>query len=144
MLRLQHERPMTSDVRDGYRHLRATPGVTAAALALGIGGSATLFSAVDAVALRHRPFAERHELVHDARAAMQVLASGLTADFPQTDRDRRITGRHVRRHRRVLSRGAAAAVAADSRRARAELRKHHRTENEVLFPRALEFERNLL
>jgi predicted permease len=63
--------PMTDrlmlDVRDAGRHLAAAPGFTVAAvaiLALGIGSSTAIFSAVDAFALRSRPFARPTELVN--------------------------------------------------------------------------------
>ena len=63
--------PMTDrlmlDIRDAGRSLAATPAFTAAALAilaLGIGSSTTIFSAVDAFALRDRPFARPSELVN--------------------------------------------------------------------------------
>ena len=63
--------PMTDrlmlDVRDAGRHLAAAPGFTVAAvaiLALGIGSSTAIFSAVDAFALRSRPFARPAELVN--------------------------------------------------------------------------------
>ena len=55
------------DVRDAGRHLAAAPGFTAAAvaiLALGIGSSTAIFSAVDTFALRQRPFARPSELVN--------------------------------------------------------------------------------
>ena len=63
--------PMTDrlmlDVRDAIRRLAAAPGFTAAALtmlALGIGSSTAIFSAVDTFALRSRPFARPSELVN--------------------------------------------------------------------------------
>lgn len=55
------------DVRDAGRRLAAAPGFTAAALAilaLGIGSSTAIFSAVDTFALRDRPFARVTELVN--------------------------------------------------------------------------------
>jgi hypothetical protein len=58
---------LSLDLRDARRRLAAAPGFTVTALvilALGIGGSATIFSAVDAFALRDRPFARPHELVN--------------------------------------------------------------------------------
>jgi hypothetical protein len=54
------------DLKDAVRRLAATPGFTVAALlmlAIGIGGSSVIFSAVDAFALRARPFVRPHELV---------------------------------------------------------------------------------
>ena len=55
------------DVRDAGRRLAAAPGFTAAALAilaLGIGSSTAIFSAVDTFALRDWPFARPSELVN--------------------------------------------------------------------------------
>ena len=55
------------DVRDASRRLAAAPGFTAAALAmlaLGIGSSTAIFSAVDTFALRGRGFARPAELVN--------------------------------------------------------------------------------
>ena len=54
------------DLKDAVRRLGATPGFTVAALAMlaiGIGGSSVIFTAVDAFALRERPFLRPHELV---------------------------------------------------------------------------------
>jgi len=58
---------LSLDLRDAIRRLAAAPGFTTAALlilAIGIGGSTAIFSAVDAFALRDRPYARPHELVH--------------------------------------------------------------------------------
>lgn len=55
------------DVRDASRRLALTPGFTLAALlilTLGIGASTAIFSAVDAFALRARPYERPWELVH--------------------------------------------------------------------------------
>ena len=57
---------LTLDVRDALRRLVRSPGFSAAALlilAIGIGGSAAIFSAVDAFALRALPYDRPHELV---------------------------------------------------------------------------------
>ena len=54
------------DLKDAARRLAASPGFTIAALlmlAIGIGGSSVIFTAVDAFALRERPFVRPHELV---------------------------------------------------------------------------------
>ena len=54
------------DIRDAARRLVRAPGYPIAAilmLAVGIGGSSAIFSAVDAFALRDLPFARPHELV---------------------------------------------------------------------------------
>ena len=55
------------DLRDAGRRLALTPGFTLAALlvlTLGIGASTTIFSAVDAFALRERPYERPWQLVH--------------------------------------------------------------------------------
>ena len=57
---------LSLDLRDACRHLAAAPGFSIAALlilAIGIGGSTAIFSAVDAFALRELPFSRPHELV---------------------------------------------------------------------------------
>jgi predicted permease len=54
------------DLRDAARRLAAAPGFAFASiliLAIGIGGAAAIFSAVDAFVLRERPFASPHELL---------------------------------------------------------------------------------
>ena len=73
-LRRHHRRGSTSlmdrltlDLRDARRRLASTPGFTGAALlilAVGIGATTAIFTAVDAFALRERPFVRPHELVH--------------------------------------------------------------------------------
>jgi len=67
-----------SDLRFGARLLRKAPITTAAAvlsLALGIGGTTTMFSAVDAVLLRPLPFANPERLVL-VSATSPMTASG--------------------------------------------------------------------
>src|SRR5688572_24659725 len=67
-----------SDIRFGARLLWKSPITSAAAilsLALGIGGTTTMFSAVDAVLLRPLPFAEPERLVM-VSATSPVLRSG--------------------------------------------------------------------
>jgi predicted permease len=57
---------LVQDVRYSARRLAAAPGYTLTALtvlALGIGANAAVFSMVDAVALKPRPFVRPHELV---------------------------------------------------------------------------------
>ena len=57
---------LAQDVRFAVRRLRARPGFTApviAVLALGIGATTAVFSAVDAAMLRSLPFPREHELV---------------------------------------------------------------------------------
>jgi macrolide transport system ATP-binding/permease protein len=57
---------LSLDLRDAFRRLAAAPGFTIAAvliLAIGIGGSTAIFSAVDAFAIRNLPYERPHELV---------------------------------------------------------------------------------
>lgn len=57
---------LSLDLRDACRRLLAAPGFSISALlilAIGIGGSTAIFSAVDAFVLRELPFARPHELV---------------------------------------------------------------------------------
>jgi len=64
------------DLRDAWRGLWTSPGVTIAALAvltLGIGAGTAIYSVVDAVVLRGLPFDEDHRLV---RVSETDLASG--------------------------------------------------------------------
>ena len=52
---------LSRDVRAGFRALRKTPGMTAAAIlafALGIGANTAIFSVVDAVLLRPLRYAD--------------------------------------------------------------------------------------
>jgi predicted permease len=65
--RLSMPEQIVRDVREGLRRLTAAPVFTLTAVAmlsLGIGANAAVFSAVDAVALRPRPFLRSHELVN--------------------------------------------------------------------------------
>jgi putative ABC transport system permease protein len=58
---------MLQDIRFGLRMLRRNPGVTALAtlaLAIGIGGSTTIFSVVDAVLLKPLSFSDPNRLVY--------------------------------------------------------------------------------
>lgn len=76
---------LVQDARYGLRTLPRSPGFTAVAiltLALGIGGSTAMFSAVDAVVLRALPFDEHDRLVAvgtDAAAAAPVTLVTLPA-----------------------------------------------------------------
>ncbi|HET9370220.1 MAG TPA: ABC transporter permease [Vicinamibacterales bacterium] len=83
------------DVRHGCRALAASPGFTAAALAvlaLGIGAATAIFSVVDAVVLRALPFPQSHRLVaigdRDLTAAPDAPASALTPQDYFDYRDR--------------------------------------------------------
>src|SRR5829696_7427746 len=69
-----------SDLRLGARLLLKSPITSAAAilsLALGIGGTTTMFSAVDAVLLRPLPFAEPDRLV-----LVSATSSSLRSESP--------------------------------------------------------------
>src|SRR5436305_11530012 len=58
---------MWQDIRFGFRTLGKNPGFTAvavAALALGIGANATVFSLVNAVLFKNLPFADSERVVY--------------------------------------------------------------------------------
>lgn len=77
---------LRQDVRYGLRKLWQQPGFAAAAiavLALGIGATATIFSAVDAVLLRPLPFAQGDRLVRIDELYIPMRSSG-EEERPQT------------------------------------------------------------
>jgi len=87
---------MTSALRHAVRRLARTPSFTLsalAALALGIGGNAAVFSAVYAALLRPFPYpeAERLYMVHEA-VPLAAVPSTQTAKPPDGAAIVRITG----------------------------------------------------
>jgi putative ABC transport system permease protein len=102
-------RDLLSDLLFGARLLRKSPLTSAAAilsLALGIGGTTTMFSAVDAVLVRPLPFAQPDRLV------MVGATSAMTRDAPATRRGGDLSPADYLDYRRSTSFDGLAAVSA--------------------------------
>ena len=117
---------LTQDIRFAARRLRARPGFSApvmAVLALGIGATTAVFSAVDAAMLRSLPFPREHELVSlpmvtvPFERALGERSPGRQLDISACSRDdRRLLEPSIVRVRWAQPLGSRSSTARESRR----------------------------
>jgi predicted permease len=83
-----------SDVRHAVRGLRHNPGFAAVAvitLALGIGATTSVFSAIDGVLLRPLPYTDQHRIVHVGERDLDKPGRGGTTSYDNFNDWRRAT-----------------------------------------------------